>query len=342
MTPWLRGFSPMSAVPTETRPRAPVAIREFRPGDYAELTDLYNAIEPDYPSTVEEVRHEDDQWDRTKHVQVRYVATDPGTGSLVAAAEYSHMLWSFDPHRFGAWVGVRPERAGQGIGAVLHDRLMEDFRARNAKSLRAWAREDRADSVRFLERRGFREMEKAWESRLHMPTFEPSRFADRARVPEGIETVTLAEELERDPNAMLRVYELGDAIGPDTPRIDPYTSPGFETWLKHVQGPWFLPEAFFLAKDGYAYDGLSDLGKSEADPDVAYTGFTGVRREYRGRGIAWALKLRALSWAKAHGYREVRTWNSTRNAPMLGINVALGFQKQPVWITFAKDLSEGS
>ncbi len=72
-----------------------------------------------------------------------------------------------------------------------------------------------------------------------------------------------------------------------------------------------------------------------------YTGFTGVLREYRGRGIAWALKLRALTWAKERGYREVRTWNSTRNAPMLGINVALGFAKQPVWITFAKDLAEG-
>lgn len=332
----------MSTVPSETAQRASVAIRPFQPEDYRELTDLYNAIEPDYPSTVEEVRHEDEQWDRTKHVQVRYVARDPDTGNLIGAAEYSHMLWSFDPHRFGAWVGVRPERAGQGIGAFLHDRLMEDFRARGAKSLRAWAREDRTGSVRFLERRGFRELEKAWESRLDMLTFEPSRFAERARVPDVIEIVTLAEELERDPGTMKRVYELGDTIGPDTPRIDPYTSPGFESWRKHVQGPWFLPEAFFLAKDGDVFVGQSDLGKSQADPDVAYTGFTGVRREYRGRGIAWALKLRALSWAKAHGYREVRTWNSTRNAPMLGINVALGFQKQPVWITFAKDFSEGS
>ena len=73
--------------------------------------------------------------------------------------------------------------------------------------------------------------------------------------------------------------------------------------------------------------------------DVLYTGFTGVRREYRGRGIAMALKLRAVDYAKSHGYREIRTWNSTLNAPMLGINVRLGFVKQPVWITFGKDLT---
>jgi GNAT superfamily N-acetyltransferase len=107
-----------------------------------------------------------------------------------------------------------------------------------------------------------------------------------------------------------------------------------------VNSPGSLPEAFFIAKAGDSYVGQSNLIRSEELSDVLYTEFTGVRREHRGRGIAMALKLRAIDYAKRHGYREIRTWNSSLNAPMLGINVKLGFVKQPLWITFGKDLTK--
>jgi len=329
----------MTATRQETKQSAHVAIREFQPEDYPAITEVCNLVDPDYPSTEAELREEDATWDRGKYVQVRYVAEDGG--AIAALAEYNHQPWAFDPRRFFFWIGVRPDRQGRGIGGALYARLLEDFRARDANALRSWSREDRAESVGFLGRRGFRELERAWESRLDMKAFDPARFADRAAVPAGIEIVSLAEELTRDPEALRRVYAFGAVAGADVPRLDPYTMPGYETWRRNLNGPWFVPDAWFLAKDGDAIVGQSDLARSEAEPDLMYTGFTGVLREYRGRGIAWALKLRALTWAKERGYREVRTWNSTRNAPMLGINVALGFAKQPVWITFAKDLAEG-
>jgi RimJ/RimL family protein N-acetyltransferase len=71
---------------------------------------------------------------------------------------------------------------------------------------------------------------------------------------------------------------------------------------------------------------------------VLYQGITGPRREYRGRGLARALKLRTIEYARAQGKREIRTWNDTLNAPMLAINVKLGFVRQPAWITFEKIL----
>ncbi len=150
---------------------------------------------------------------------------------------------------------------------------------------------------------------------------------------------SLAEELARDPGAFRRLYDLNNDLSPDVPRLDPYTPPTFEMFRDMVTGPGYTPEACFLAKDGDRWIGMSNVFRSEADPKDLYTGFTATRREYRGKGIAWAMKVRAVGWAKANGYRQLRTWNSTLNEPMLSINVRLGFVKQPVWITFGKDLA---
>jgi GNAT superfamily N-acetyltransferase len=76
-----------------------------------------------------------------------------------------------------------------------------------------------------------------------------------------------------------------------------------------------------------------------AEPGIIYQGLTGVLRDYRGRGIAMALKVRTVRYARANGYREIRTWNDVRNRKMLRINDALGFAKQPASINYVKTLA---
>ncbi|MBI3975568.1 MAG: hypothetical protein HY334_04170 [Armatimonadetes bacterium] len=71
-----------------------------------------------------------------------------------------------------------------------------------------------------------------------------------------------------------------------------------------------------------------------------HQGITGTRRAYRNRGLALALKLRTVAFARARGVREIRTWNDTLNAPMLHINVKMGFVRQPAWISFEQRLRE--
>jgi GNAT superfamily N-acetyltransferase len=56
---------------------------------------------------------------------------------------------------------------------------------------------------------------------------------------------------------------------------------------------------------------------------------TGVLREYRGRDIALALKLRAIQVARAREMRTMWTNNDSENAPMLAINRKLGYQPEP-------------
>ncbi len=60
----------------------------------------------------------------------------------------------------------------------------------------------------------------------------------------------------------------------------------------------------------------------------AHNDMTGVRREYRGRGIALALKLLAIRFARSVGAQEITTSNDSLNAPMLAVNRKLGYQPQ--------------
>ena len=62
-----------------------------------------------------------------------------------------------------------------------------------------------------------------------------------------------------------------------------------------------------------------------------FNAFTGVRREYRGRGIALALKLLAIDFCCRSGAGRVRTNNDSKNAPMLAINRRLGYLPEPGW-----------
>ena len=70
-------------------------------------------------------------------------------------------------------------------------------------------------------------------------------------------------------------------------------------------------------------------------------GMTGVLRSHRRKGIATALKLQGIEYAKQNGIKYLKTENEENN-PMYQINLKLGFRPQRTWTDFEKQLRDES
>ena len=101
----------------------------------------------------------------------------------------------------------------------------------------------------------------------------------------------------------------------------------FEAWLQHdMQGPGDRPEATFVAVAGSEAVGYAKFSLSGVSPKRAYHDLTAVKRDWRGRGIARALKSAQIGWAKANGFELLQTANDERNTPMRRLNEQLGYR----------------
>ena len=319
-----------------------IGFREFDSSDYDRLTEIYNANYPDQPLSIAELRYRDESLDRSKYLLRRHAVQDLASGETIGFARISHGLDMFHPRKFWINIYVDPRLHNRGIGSKIYEKLMEELRELDATTVWAMSKEDLPTQYQFFRKRGFEEKMRLWESRLDTRSTEPERFREYTEKMsrEGITLATLAEENNRNPEALRKIHDLLMVVCADMPNITPFTPISFEQWEAfELKSPRHLPEAYLLAKQGSDYVGLSYFWKSEKEPRILNQGDTGVRREYRGRGIAMALKLKGIDFAKRNGYDMIKTWNASNNAPMLALNTQLGFKRQVGWITMQKDLS---
>ena len=114
----------------------------------------------------------------------------------------------------------------------------------------------------------------------------------------------------------------------DVPSTEPRSPWTFEQFLQHRQNsPVLLPEGSLVVRQGEHLIGLSEL-KRTPDPLQLMTSLTAVRRAFRARGLALAVKLQTLTRAKELGFQGVYTQNASSNVRMMALNEALGFTKQ--------------
>ena len=312
-------------------------IRGFTSDDYGSVVGVLNSVYADYPTTVEEIRFNDEHND-PKCLQRRWVAEDGG--AVVGTAEYVQHVGMYHPRKFSIDLAVRPDYPGRRIGAELYDHLMAALAPLDPISLRVpHVRADQMRGIRFLRDRGFVESLRSWESRLDVARFDPAPYAVVAEAvqTQGIAIATIVD-LAGDPERNRKLHALETAVSLDIPHAEPVTPVSYQIFVDRVMGdPTMIPDAWFIAVHDGRYVGSSNLWQSNGGENL-YIGLTGVIREYRRRGIALALKLQAIAWAREHGQGELRTWNDSTNRAILAINERLGFIRQPIWISWNKTL----
>src|SRR5262249_27383231 len=152
---------------------------------------------------------------------------------------------------------------------------------------------------------------------LDLAGFDRAPFADRA-APAGVGITTLADELARDPLVLRELYQLHAFCHLGQQELDGITPrPLEEVVAGQVGGPQAMPEAWVLARDGGVLVGMSSLERLPDAPDTLEPGYTAVHPDHRRRGIALALKLRAIEHARAHGSRAIKTHSNAINTGML-------------------------
>ena len=315
-----------------------VQIREFEhtAEDYNAVVQVMNTVwrEPIY--TADDLRHDDEERP-SQLVHRRFVAE--ANEQIVGFGSFSHNERFYHRQRFWIHLDVLPDWRQRGIGTKLYDHMLALMQADySANQLHADTTDSRDHSIRFLENRGFREDKRDPKSRLELAKFDWARFQglDAKIAAMGIEIRALSDLLQDDPNALYQVYELHQMLVQNVPDPAPRTKVDYDSWKDGYSSsnPYYLPEAHFMALHDGEYIGLTSLWGLKTDEKL-YTGMSGVKREYRRKGLVTALKLRSIAFAQAQGTRVLMTSNNSAN-PMLQLNLKLGFKIYDAHLKFVR------
>jgi mycothiol synthase len=217
--------------------------------------------------------------------------------------------------------------------------LFSVLRSYNSPSVKVVVRESRRHSVQFLEAKGFQETHREWRLSLDVASFDPSPHSDLETQLQasGIKLKSL-KELETVSNYNNKLFELYDELMQQVPSpAMPKRITYFDFVDRLLGSTALVPEGYYIALHDSTYVAMNALYKWP-EQDYLFNEFTGVKQEYRKRGIALALKLRGIAFAKAQGFPAIKTSNSSLNDPILKLNEQLGFVKEPAFITFVKVL----
>jgi L-amino acid N-acyltransferase YncA len=269
---------------------------------------IWNAVTPDEPADVEQQRER-----RARDPQRLYLLAELD-GAVVGCGFAGR---SDSPGRGFVSPRVLPEARRRGLGSELLRALADHLSAEGYEVASSHVDGNDAGSLAFAARHGFEEVDRQVEQ-VRAVGDEPP-----ADPPDGIRFATVAER----PELLRESYDLareGYADLATTYAVEVT----LDDWLRDEAT---LPGGSFVALAGdeiVGYSGLVALDEGRAEDGLAV-----VRRAWRRRGLATALKRAKLAWAAENGIREIVTWTQRGNDAMRATNERLGYVYGSVSVT---------
>jgi RNA polymerase sigma factor (sigma-70 family) len=271
--------------------------------------------------------HRRQNFDDAQYLRRQYVAEDATAGQILGFGSIEQTIYL---PKYRLFIVTDPRWLKLGVGDLLLERLMSDLKEANAVTVSCREYASQTELLAFLTSHGFKEVDRVLDLRLEVAESDVSPFLSIAGgvKDSGITVSSLAEERSRDPRCVERLYELETILREDDPGRAPFAPPAYNAReaLLWLDMPYVLQDAYFIARHGGRYVGISDASLFEALPGGLTQGFTGVLREFRKQGIATALKLNTIEYARQHGYRIIQSFNRPVQAAALALNQKLGFQ----------------
>ncbi len=217
------------------------------------------------------------------------------------------------------WIGARAIAEGAGL-------------------LLAYAAEDESEMLAVLAELGYERarLGKVWELDLsgHRARLVADAAAARHKMSAaGISLVSVARW--RDPDKLRKLHRLNTITVQDVPHSMPIIPEPYVDFERRVNAPDRPHDRFWVALAGDVPVAMSYL-KFPPVSGTVWTGYTCTHPDFRGRGIAQAVKLQSLAQAAELGVPVVRTDNDSENAPMLHINEGLGYVRRPGFVEHHK------
>lgn len=159
--------------------------------------------------------------------------------------------------------------------------------------------------------------------------------------PPGVGVVSLAA-LGDGEQARRMLWEVHERTVPDMPGARTASARPYEQFEKAVLNRrGFRAEGAFLALAGGEAVGLA-LVTYQPETNSLNHAFTGVLPQWRGRGVASALKRATIRYARDIGADFLRAGNDSANAPMLAVNERYGYRRRGGHVRVERSLSRRS
>ncbi|GAA2632602.1 GNAT family N-acetyltransferase [Streptomyces axinellae] len=303
-------------------------VRTFRPQDAGAVAAIRRTAVPHLVCTAEALL-----WQVT-HAPVsqglRWLVAEEANGTLTGCADAGLVAGSTEPGQAFLHTAVLPDTSGAGAGSALAAAGEAYLATLRARRVHTWVT-DTPRARGFAERRGY--VRSRLARFLGLDLRRAALPEAPGAMPDGFVLRTVA-----DFGTRLRpLYEADLECSADEPGDVRVGTVPYEEWLRlNWQRPDWDPEL-----SGVVMAGAEVAAYSVAQTDGIdryWSGMTGTRRAYRGRGLARLAKAAALRRARAAGYAHAFTGNDATNTPMLAVNHRLGYTEAGAEWRYVKEL----